>query len=189
MKNLLVISLLALAFLVPSLPAQTQEPAKAPTKLIEFQMALLKKAPKFKTAGPEATTVQHHREYAMSLLKSGRAVIAGPTTDKSDLAGLYIFRTKSGDEAHAWVDADPLVTAGYVIPELHPWWSQDVFKKNEMSPKFETAYLAFLVKGEKWTPEKTPQTEEIQKGHMANISRLAEMKKLVVAGPFGDDGT
>ena len=38
------------------------------------------------------------------------------------------------------------------------------------------------------TPEKTPATEEIQKGHMANINRLAEMKKLIAAGPFGDDG-
>ena len=52
-----------------------------------------------------------------------------------------------------------------------------------------TAYLAFLTRGEKWTPEKTPQTEAIQKAHMDNINRLAETKKLVVAGPFGDNGT
>ena len=52
-----------------------------------------------------------------------------------------------------------------------------------------TVYLAFLTRGGKWTPEKTPQTEAIQKAHMDNINRLAETKKLVVAGPFGDNGT
>ena len=48
---------------------------------------------------------------------------------------------------------------------------------------------SFFSSGDKWTPEKTPQTEAIQKAHMDNINRLAEMKKLVVAGPFGDNGT
>ena len=54
--------------------------------------------------------------------------------------------------------------------------------------KLTTAYLGFLKRGPKWTPEKTPATAELQKAHIANINRLAEMKKLVVAGPFGDNG-
>jgi uncharacterized protein YciI len=54
--------------------------------------------------------------------------------------------------------------------------------------KLVPTYLAFLTRGDKWTPEKTPATEAIQKGHMDNINRLAQMKKLVAAGPFGDDG-
>ncbi len=32
------------------------------------------------------------------------------------------------------------------------------------------------------------QATEIQKGHMENISLLAEQKKICIAGPFGDQG-
>jgi len=63
-----------------------------------------------------------------------------------------------------------------------------VVKLSAAPEKFTTAYLAFLTRGDKWTPEKTPATEAIQKAHMENIQKLADMKKLVVAGPFGDNG-
>ncbi len=49
-------------------------------------------------------------------------------------------------------------------------------------------YLAFLRRGAKWTPESTPETERIQKGHMAHIGEMAKGGHLVGAGPFGDNG-
>jgi uncharacterized protein YciI len=183
MKNTLLIAL-AILLCHSTAPAQQAEPQ---FKLIEFQMALLKRGPKW-SATPGALE-QQHIAYAQSLLESGKAVIAGPVKDDKDLVGVYIFRAKSPDEARAWVMADPAVAAEYVVPELHPWWAEDVMKKTTTPDKLTTVYLAFLVRGDKWTPEKTPASEALQKAHLANIKKLADMKKLVVAGPFGDDGT
>jgi uncharacterized protein len=198
MKKLLTLVMLLCA--VVSVPAQEHkqpEPQKsAPqkpdprSKLIEFQMVLLKRGPKVMPRNWQVSPLrQQHLSYIRSLLESGKAVIAGPVMDNPELRGVLIFRAKSADEARAWMMADPAVAAEYFTVEMHPWWSEDVMKKTTTPQKMMTAYLAFLVRGDKWTPEKTPQTEAIQKAHMDNINKLAEMKKLVVAGPFGDNGS
>lgn len=182
---LLVISPVAFA------QQQQAEPKNEPAhKMVEFQMALLKRGPKW-TASDDAETKrlkQQHLDYVMSLLDSGKAILAGPFTDGGEIDGVVIFRAKSAAEAKEWADADPTVASGFRVAEMHPWWSEDIFSKPAKPMKLTQMFLAFLTRGDKWTPEKTPATEEIQKGHMANINRLAEMKKLIAAGPFGDNG-
>lgn len=51
-----------------------------------------------------------------------------------------------------------------------------------------TYYVGFLYRGPKWTAERTQETEALQKAHLANIQKMAEAGKLLVAGPFTDDG-
>jgi uncharacterized protein YciI len=51
-----------------------------------------------------------------------------------------------------------------------------------------TYYVGFLYRGAKWTPEETEETRKIQEGHMANIRRMGAEGKLVIAGPFMDNG-
>jgi uncharacterized protein YciI len=54
-------------------------------------------------------------------------------------------------------------------------------------PKYEMDkyVLGLLSRGPKWTPEDTAETRRIQEGHMANIKKMAETGKLIVAGPIG----
>ena len=193
MKRLYTL-LTAVVLLTTSLSVSSQQKQETKTepahKMIEFHMALLKRGPKW-TAEQNAETkrlLDQHVEYVTSLIDSGKVVIAGPLTDNGEIGGVFVFRAKSADEAKAWAEADPTVAAGLHIAEMHPWWSEDIFGKPAKPLKLTQTFLAFLTRGEKWTPEKTPATEEIQKGHMANINKLAEMKKLIAAGPFGDNG-
>ena len=56
-------------------------------------------------------------------------------------------------------------------------------------PKDMTQYFVGVIyRGEKWAPQVTEEVMELQKAHLANIGRLAEEGKMVLAGPFGDGG-
>jgi uncharacterized protein YciI len=44
--------------------------------------------------------------------------------------------------------------------------------------------MAFLLRGDRVSEYSPEQRQEIQAGHMANIGKMAEMGKLVLAGPF-----
>ncbi len=187
-KTTLIIALFFSSIVIPTFALAQEKKDPAP-KMVQFHMALLKRGPKWSAKGMIPEVEKGHVTHIMSLLDTGKAVIAGPIAESGDLVGIYILRAKSAEEAKAWTDSDPAVISGDLMPEMHPWWSEEVMKKATTPMKLTTAYIGFLSRGPKWTPEKTPATEELQKAHMANINRLAETKKLVMAGPFGDNGT
>ena len=186
MKNLSLMFVIACSFVAtPLTVAQKKEEPKF--KLVQFHMALMKKGPKW-TAEKDKEAARLHAPYVISLLESGKMRIAGHFTDDTDVRGVCIFQAGSAEEAKAWAEGDPAVKAGFLVAEMHPWWAEDIFKKANSPLKFTTVYFAFLKKGPNRTEGDTPEIKELQKAHLANIKRLAEMKKLVVAGPFGDDG-
>lgn len=188
--NLIATLIIALTYIVPPLVA-AQQKKEPQSKLVQFQMAILKKGPKWTSPqAPETQKILHqHLINVLALLDSGKAVIAGPFGDDTELAGIFILRTSSSDEAKTWVDGDPAVKAGLFVVEMHPWWSEDIFKKRNSPLDMKTVYIGFLKKGpnRKEGDGKTPEVQELQKAHLANINRLAATKKLVMAGPFGDD--
>lgn len=57
-----------------------------------------------------------------------------------------------------------------------------------LAPKmeFEKYYLVLLRRGPSWTPAQTPETENIQKEHLAHLWHMGELGKLVIAGPFDE---
>lgn len=61
-------------------------------------------------------------------------------------------------------------------------------KPSETNYEMTTYHVAFLKRGPAWTPQVTEETKRIQAGHMENIKRMADSGKLILAGPFGDNG-
>jgi uncharacterized protein len=73
-------------------------------------------------------------------------------------------------------------------------YSQDVYDENLAKKLGADEYgmkkyvMAFLLRGDKVNDFTVEQRSEIQAGHMANIGKMAEMGKLILAGPFmGND--
>ncbi len=79
----------------------------------------------------------------------------------------------------------PGILLGVILPALiFQLWSEE-----DSMPEMTTYYLVMLVKGPNWTPERTPELEELQKQHLAHITSMGQSGKMVIAGPFTDGGT
>jgi len=52
----------------------------------------------------------------------------------------------------------------------------------------QTIHIALLYRGPAATKESTPETQKIQEGHLAHITKLAKEGHALIAGPFGGDG-
>jgi uncharacterized protein len=62
--------------------------------------------------------------------------------------------------------------------------------EEKAGPQIEmtTYYVGLLYRGPNATTEPTPETQKIQEAHMAHIREMAQSGKLLLAGPFSDDG-
>ena len=65
-----------------------------------------------------------HMENIGKLANEGKIVVAGPFLEKNkeNYRGMFIFNTKSKEEAEQWVKTDPAVQAGIFSYEIFPWY-------------------------------------------------------------------
>lgn len=65
-----------------------------------------------------------HMANIRKLADEGKIVVAGPFLEenKENYRGMFIFNTKSKEEAEEWVKTDPAVQAGVFSYEIFPWY-------------------------------------------------------------------
>jgi uncharacterized protein len=63
-----------------------------------------------------------HLAYISEMDKAGAICMAGPFGDDTDKRGILMFDVSSIEDAENWVKNDPMVLAGRLTYEIHPWW-------------------------------------------------------------------
>jgi uncharacterized protein len=123
MKSLLLIVFCLLHGLIAS--SQTAPPVKADeAQMKEYFFVMLKKGPNRNQDKETAERLQEgHMANINKMSQDGKLAIAGPFGDDGDWRGIFIFKTKTIEEAKTLVEQDPMIKAGRLTYEIHPWWT------------------------------------------------------------------
>lgn len=98
-----------------------------PMTMTKYHFVLLRSSSKpaggANSASPESQQLMlDHLWNIRRMMDEGKMPAAGPVASAGDLAGIFIFATDSLETAKAWVGTDPMVKAGHLTPEIHPWF-------------------------------------------------------------------
>jgi uncharacterized protein len=63
-----------------------------------------------------------HLAHINAMAAAGVICMAGPMGDDTEKRGILIFDIATMEEAEAWIKKDPMVIAGRLTYEMHPWW-------------------------------------------------------------------
>jgi len=85
-------------------------------------MALLKAGPNRDRPPDDAQRLQAaHRANINRLAAAGKLVLAGPFTVDGTRRGIVVYRVADEAEARQRGEGDPMIKAGRLALELHPW--------------------------------------------------------------------
>src|SRR5262245_31682696 len=88
----------------------------------KYHLAILKRGPQTTQPSAESQMIQlEHLWNTRRMMDEGKMLAAGPFMKDGDLRGIFVLNTESAEEAKAWAETDPLVKAGRMIVEIHPW--------------------------------------------------------------------
>lgn len=94
----------------------------------QYFIAFLKKGPNRSQSKEEASDLQkRHLAHLGKMYEMGYADISGPFGDDSDISGITIYNTPTQKMADSLANSDPMVKAGRLVIEIHPWWAAKGF--------------------------------------------------------------
>ena len=90
----------------------------------QYFMAFLKKGPIRGQNEEEAKELQkEHLAHLGKMYELGYADISGPFGDDGDIRGVTVYNVPTLKMADSLANSDPMVKAGRLEIEIHPWWA------------------------------------------------------------------
>jgi len=94
----------------------------------QYFMAFLKSGPNRDQPQAQADSLQIlHRAHLGRMYELGYADISGPFGDDGDIRGITIYNVPTLKMADSLANSDPMVKAGRLQIEMHPWWAAKGF--------------------------------------------------------------
>lgn len=105
------------------------DPVKQDTFLMQqYYMAFLKKGPiRGQNEEETADLQEQHLAHLTKMYELGYADISGPFGDDGDIRGITIYNVPTLKIADSLANSDPMVKAGRLQIEMHPWWAAKGF--------------------------------------------------------------
>ncbi|WP_179344516.1 YciI family protein [Winogradskyella ursingii] len=94
----------------------------------QYFIAFLKRGPIRNQNEEEANRLQKaHLAHLGKMYDLGFADISGPFGDDGEIRGITIYNVPTQKMADSLANADPMVKAGRLMIEIHPWWAAKGF--------------------------------------------------------------
>lgn len=104
------------------------ETTKDTVLMQQYFIAFLKRGSNRSQNQAEADRLQTlHLEHLGRMYNEGYADISGPFGDDGDIRGITIYNTPTLEIADSLANMDPMVKAGRLVIEIHPWWAAKGF--------------------------------------------------------------
>ncbi len=90
----------------------------------KYFMVFLKKGPNRDQPKAQADSLQGlHMAHLGRMYELGYADLSGPFDDESDISGITVYNVPTLQMADSLANMDPMVKAGRLVIEIHPWWA------------------------------------------------------------------
>ncbi len=94
----------------------------------QYFIAFLKRGPNRSQNKKETDSLQtQHLAHLGRMYEQGFADISGPFGDDGDIRGITIYNVPTQKMADSLANMDPMVKAGRLEIEIHPWWAAKGF--------------------------------------------------------------